>query len=130
MNVGESMNEKKYLIEEETDLTVNNNQREARINSLSLRTDNELFDEASYQFQPAVNVRFRSNRKGEGWQVMRTFSQEGKRKEQILLKIPSERLAKSEREFLKTPQGMLWFLKVAREGIESVSHLKRLLAKR
>lgn len=114
------MGDKKYLIEEETDLTMSDTQREARVNSLSLRTDNELFDDERYKPQMMVRVRFTSStRKGTAWEVLLD--------KDVVLRIPVERLSKPERTFLSGNDGMSWLMTAGKEGIESVSELKRML---
>jgi hypothetical protein len=108
---------KKYLIEEDHDITVSN-EREQRINSLSLRTENELFNEAAYHPLPLFNVRYICTaRRGEFWEILED--------KKLKLKVPAERLSRVEKDLLKSSEGMVWFLKEVKAGIKSVADLKR-----
>lgn len=114
--------DKKYLIEEDHDVTASAD-REQRINSLSLRTENELFIDEAYRPLPLYQVRYTSSpRKGEYWEILKD--------KEVFVKIPAERLTSAEKILLKSSDGMGWFLQQAKDNIKSCSELKRRLKER
>lgn len=88
-----------------------------------LRVDNELFHEEDYVPQKVLNIKRvkLSKGAGENWQ----FVEDG----EIVLEMKGSRLTKKEKEFLYTPEGMLFLMNCWKIGIRSVVKIKAEMVK-
>ncbi len=91
-------------------------------NLSSLRADNELFNEEDYVPHKIINAkRVRLPRKGEDWEVL----EDG----EVVLVMKGTRFTKSEKEFLRTAEGMRFIIDEYKAGKKSVVKIKDELKK-
>ena len=84
-----------------------------------LKQDNELFNEDDYVPGDMVEVKRVSGTKSEDWNILIN----GK----VHLVLKGSRFSSKQREFLRTPNGVLFIIKGAKMGWNSVSEFKRQL---
>ena len=92
------------------------------INLNLLRTDNELFKEEDNTVEKTINVkRVPLPRKGEDWEIFEN--------NKIVLTLKGTRFTKSEKEFLRTVDGMKFLMDGYKTGVKSVAKFKQAIKK-
>lgn len=105
------MNEKYNIKEEEEEMTETNNSK------LSLRVDNELFDDESYVVHRMIGAKLISlPNGGENWEIIDD--------DEVVLVIPGVRLTKREKNVLKTVPGINILMQEYKSGNKSIAKIK------
>ena len=107
------MNEKNDLnyLEEEKEMTATSSSK------LSLRVDNELFDEESHVVHRLIGAKLISlPNGGENWEITDN--------DEVVLVVPGVRLTKREKNVLKTIQGLNILMHEYKSGNKSIAKIK------
>jgi hypothetical protein len=108
-------------INEEEDRFLDEEKNESKSFYL-LRADNELFNDDSYIAQKVINVkRVKLPKQGEDWEILED--------NKIVLSLKGTRFTNSEREFLRTVDGMKFLMNQYKSGKKSVVKIKEELKK-
>lgn len=87
-----------------------------------IKQETELFDDSSYVAHDIINARRIALPKGgEDWEILKN--------KRIVFVLKGLRFTKKEREFLRTPQGMLFIINGYKQGWKSISEFKRQVKK-
>lgn len=107
---------KRYLVDEE-DYCID----ETKFSRLTLRQENELYNEEDHVPHDLIGVRWVTLPKGEDWEVT-------KNKKTVLI-LKGVRFTTREKDFLRTPAGMSFIVSGYKQGWKSVSEFKRQVKK-
>lgn len=84
---------------------------------ISLRTDNDLFDDKLHIVHNLITIKFVSlPNNGENWEIYNN--------DEVVFTLPGVKLTKKERKILRTSEGLLLLLNEYKSGNKSISKIK------
>ena len=87
----------------------------------SLRQETEFFDDDSYVIHDIINVRYTETKNYEEWEILKN--------KRSVLELKGIKFSKKERDFFRSPEGMLFIVNGYKLGWKSVLEFKRQLKK-